>query len=111
MAEITDILTKVLERTSQDKLSWQSTADEEAFLAVLANSSITIFLDRRRDAILTILNAEGREIERLDSGTQEGGPWEKQLRELYSKARRIGLGVDTQLEDLLRELEARDDAA
>ena len=106
VAETTDILTRLLERTNQDKVGWQSTSDEDTFTAVLGNASVLILVDRTNAAILQILNQEGREIERLDSGTQEGQQWGYQLRELYSRARRIALGVDSQLDDLLQELEA-----
>lgn len=113
MAEISDILTTLLERTRQDKISWQSTADDSAFLAVVGKGSVMIIEDQLYENIfvLRILNSEGREIESMAGGSrsaqtnlEEG----VQLRELYSMARRIALGVDSQLDDLLKELQAGD---
>ena len=117
MAEISDILTTLLERTRQDKISWQLTADDYAFLAVFGKTSVMILeednefivISDRRPVVLRILNPEGREIERLSSGTMPGGnPTVTQLRELHSMARHIALGVDSQLDDLLKELQAGD---
>ena len=73
MADISVILTKLLERTNQDKISWQTTADEDAFLAVLGNSSVSISAQHSllisSEYILRILNHEGREIERIVTST------------------------------------------
>ncbi len=113
MAEISDILTKLLERTNQDRISWQTTADDQTFLAVLGNSSVSIDEDYDRYGgivyVLKILNKEGREIERINSNTssdEHGNTWRSELSELYIKARRVALGVDSQLDSLLQELEA-----
>ena len=110
MAEISDVLTKLLERTEQEKLSWQSTDDDSTFRADLDKASVTIEKDVFDDLFsLRIHNLEGREIESLVGGgrsTVTTPHEDQQLRELYDKARRIALGVDTQLEDLLKELEA-----
>lgn len=108
MAETSDILTKLLERTNQDKVNWQSTSEDDLFLAVLGNSSVTI---REYESFgpqysLRILNDEGRVIEGLMSESGEGANWYGEMHELYAKARRIALGVDSQLEDLLKELQA-----
>ena len=117
MAEISDILTTLLERTKQDKINWQTTADDYAFLAVFGKTSVMIreedsefdFTVVSKPLVLRILNPEGREIERLSSETLPGGnPTVTQLRELYSMARHMALGVDSQLDDLLKELQAGD---
>ena len=110
MAEIADILTTLLERTRQDKVGWQTTAEESTFVAVLGKASISIQATNYQETIiLRILNQEGIQIEsmvgvgRFAETTEEQ---DEQLKELYSKARRIALGVDSQLEDLLKELQA-----
>lgn len=104
MVEISEILTRLLERTNQDKVSWQTTADEDTFVAVFGNISVSITTDSEGYSYLQILNKSGTEIERLV-------PWGEtrylasDLSELYRKARRIALGSDSQLDELLRELE------
>ena len=106
MAEISDILIKLLERTNQDKVTWKHTSDERIFIAVLGKASVMIREDRNYDLLLRILNPDGREIDTLDSGTALGRQWAGQLSELYTKARRIALGGDKLLDELLKELEA-----
>ena len=119
MAEISDILTTLLERTRQNKVSWQTTADESAFVAVLGKASVIIEENTSSyvtligehvepGVILRVLDSEGRNLEQLHVGYREGGEWAEQLRELYSEAKRIALGVDSQLDDLLKELQAGD---
>ena len=108
MAEISDILATLLERTREDKVSWQTTAAESTFLAVLGKASVTIEESSfpEYNVVLRILNHEGRQIESLIIGPTTSPQQDQQLEELYSKARRIALGVDSQLEDLLKELES-----
>ena len=107
MAEISDILTELIDRTGRNKVNWQPTSDEQTFLASLGTASVMILEDQAGDAVLRILNLEGQEIERLDSGIEgEGRTWRNELRELYIMAKRVALGVDSQLEDLLQELRA-----
>ena len=110
MAEIADILTTLLERTRQDKVGWQTTVDESTFVAVLGKASVAIEnLEYEGTIALRILNQEGREIESMVGGGRSSQTIleeDEQLKELYSKARRIALGVESQLEDLLKELQA-----
>ena len=42
MAEIADIITKLLERTNEDKVSWKPTANEDTFVAVVGNISTSV---------------------------------------------------------------------
>jgi hypothetical protein len=106
MAEISDILTSLLERSKQDKINWQLTANEFLFLAVLGKTSVTIEeLSIERNMILRIRNQEGREIESLSTWPLMIEEQDKQLRELYREARRVALGVESQLDELLKELE------
>ena len=111
MADTSDILNKLLERTNQNKISWQTTADDKIFVAVLGNSSVSI--SEEFDIIVAgtvyvfrILNLQGREIERLSSDSTTSPTIMRQLQELHTKARRVALGVDSQLDKLLQELEA-----
>lgn len=106
MAEISDILVKLLERTNQDKVDWQSAADEAAFMAVFGNTSVVVSSDDLEGVIFKIVNQEGRVIEDISSDFGAGRDWSVELRELYSKARRLALGVDSQLDRLLQEIEA-----
>lgn len=105
MATIDEVLTKLLERTDEGRVNWKTTADERTFLAAFGNASVTIrgYTDGR--PTLSILNNAGVEIETLDGDEPSGREWHQELNELYQKARRVALGVDSQLDDLMRALE------
>lgn len=110
MADVADILSTLLERTNQDRIRWQTTADDETFLVVLGNSSVSISEGSvgsyPKQYTLKILNQDGREIERMDS--VQPSPYDYLLSDLYLKARRVALGVDSQLDTLLQELESEE---
>ncbi len=109
MAEIADIITKLLERTNEGKVSWKTSVDEKTFTAVIGSTST--LLSANDDALgnqqvrFRILDKQGREIERYDSLHQHDAEIGARLRELYTKAKRVALGVEDQLDELLRELE------
>ena len=64
MAEISDILTRLLERTDQDKVIWKSTVDERAFIAALGKNSVVVQQDYRVLGFeMRILDQQGREID------------------------------------------------
>lgn len=109
MAEISEILTTLVDRTNENKVLWQTTTNEDTFVALVGSLSVMInpVATNRggRGWRLEILNNEGRVIETLNSLTDDGSIWEEELQELYIKARRVALGTDSQLQGLLDELE------
>ena len=106
MAQISEILLKLLERTNQDKVIWKSTVDDRAFITVIGKNSVVIQQDDRLyDIEMRVLDQQGREIDRLQFEGAASATVQSQLRDLYHKARRLALGVDSQLDKLLQELE------
>lgn len=105
MAEITDILQRLIARTEAGKVPWQITSDDQTFMVVYNNLSAIILIDDVRDKVLKIVDSSGNEIERLDEGTQSGREWRLQLSDLHQLARRSALGVERKLSDLLSEIE------
>ena len=109
MAEIADIITKLLERTNEGKVSWRTSVDEKTFTAVVGSTSTLV--SARDDALrnqqvqFRILDRQGREIERYDTLHQYEAEIGACLRELYTKAKRVALGVEDQLDELLKALE------
>ena len=109
MAEIADILTTLVERSREDKISWRTSADESTFVAVLGKASVSIEEDYSQAMTLRILNQEGREIESMSRSVRSDQALLEelaQLQELYAMARRAALGVGSQLDELLKELQA-----
>lgn len=106
MAEITDILTKLLERTNQDKVNWKSAINERAYITVIGENSVVIQQDDRLYGIeMRILDDQGREIDRLQFEGAASALVQTQLNELFYRARNLALGVGNQLDKMLQELE------
>lgn len=108
MAKVADILTRLLEQTRQKKLNWKTTVDEQTFVAHFSNFSVMIALDRGIPS-LRVLDKTGREIEVLYGESPSTSSSETTaLEELHDEARRIALAVNSQLDELLKELESAD---
>lgn len=105
MAEITDVLLKLKERTNQGKVAWKATSEPQTFVATIGSNSAMVSLDFYANAVLSILNASGDEIEKFDSGVSDDDYWKGEASNLQRAARRIALGVDETLDELLDELE------
>ena len=114
VADITDKLAKLVERTRQNRVRWKTTADDDAFGAVVGNVSVIISsvqVDQYAYApMLKIVNKDGIDIEEL-SGESRVEPFQEVMWDLYRMARRVALGVDSQLDELLAELDKEDDEA
>lgn len=107
MAVITDVLTKLLELTKDNKIGWQTTSDEEAFAAIIGDLSAVILQDHWGDPTLKILNKAGVDIEQLYANENTNVELRFDLGELYIMAKRVALGVDSQLDELLSELDKK----
>ena len=103
MAEIAEIVAKLIERTDQGQLVWKSSVSEQSFYAMFSSVSVTISKDFGPYPTLRILDKTGREIYLLDS--QKSHQWREQLGILHEKARWVALDVASQLDELLTELE------
>ena len=105
MAAVNDVLNKLLEKTNENKIPWDTTADEDAFVAPLGNVSVMVDsweVSSQKYYIMRILNNMGTVIESLDSDEGQVYPV---LEDLYVKARRVALGTDSQLDELLTHLD------
>ena len=99
MAKIEEILERLHELSSEDKIAWSATADPSTFSAVLGNSS-AIISRGESNFHFKLLNSLGDDLDELYSGD-----WGNPLIEyLYELARRRALKVDAELDDVLVEL-------
>ena len=108
MVDVREIAAKLLERTNQNKINWRPTASERAFAAVIGNWSVSISASRtmvETSMSLRIHDSTGQFLEEFKATPGSEGPAFRQLRELHGKAKRSALGIDSQLEGLLAELE------
>ena len=103
MAQIGEVLTRLIQRTGEGGVPWQPTSDEQTFIVAYGNLSALIQIDSFGDTVLKIMNV-GNEIERLDSGVEVEDDISAQLTTLHQMARRDALGVDKQLDEFLDKI-------
>ena len=109
MAEIVDIVTKLWERTNQHKIEWDTTVNENTFLANIGDSSsVTVTslggpynVDHIR---FQILDERGRVLEEYATENEDESVKEK-LYDIYNEARRAALRIDSHLDELLAALD------
>ena len=105
MAEVTEIFSKLLERTRETKVLWKSTPSPQTFVAVIGDHSVMILVNDLGQAIFRVNNKTGETIETMSGIKYFTVGWQDQLRELHELARHIALNVDSELDKLLKALE------
>ena len=109
MVDIKEVVEKLLERTDQNKVVWESTVTENTFITVIGKLGVSISLPRSssiRDCIsFRVLDKTGEVLHEvnLDPFSDEVAYY--RLRELHIKAKQMALGGESRLEELLAELE------
>ncbi|EJN18241.1 hypothetical protein [Pseudomonas sp. GM80] len=105
-SKIVRIIKGVDRQTKSGKIDWEITETENVFQASFPNYSIRLSYDELEfgnDYWLTIINNEGIVIESV-SDVKLKDEFEgayKFMESLYANARRVALGVDKALDDLL----------
>lgn len=104
MANVQEIIPKLLERTDQGKINWGPTASEDTFAAVIGNWSVSVAIPRHiAMPTIRIHDGSGQLLEQLSLSRSDANY--RSLQELHRKAKRNALGIDRQLEGLLAELD------
>ena len=107
MIDLGQILVGLIQRTTEGKLKWSSSVENDRFVTSVDAISIVIVEIRGRDPNyrLDILNDEsGATIESLgfeDTSVEQ----DRQLARLYVLARRSAFDIDSTLEKLAKALE------
>ena len=97
MVEMSDIVSKLVERTEQDMVPWKATADDATFAASFGNLSVLIS-SYGGATRLSVHNEKGTEIDRSES------PPYRILDRLHGLAKRQALGTDEKLAELMEAL-------
>ena len=109
MADIIDVIDKLLERTNQNKIGWKSTVTENTFIAVVGKLGLSIRLPRPasiNDIVqFRVLDKTGEVVQELNADPIGNGATYYKLRELHQKARGIALDDESRLDELLAELD------
>ena len=104
MIELSDILAGLLKRTTEGKLKWSKTAQDDRFVTSVDAISIVIVEDNPRKYQLVILNESGETVDSLsylDTSEEE----DRDLAHLFVLARRSAFDIDATLEKLAKALE------
>ena len=107
------LIRRLSEKTQGGQLDWEATAQEDTFSVSFANYSVHISYDEREDNqyfMITIVDSAGNTIDQVDdsnfsSSDFSGENPEEFLRSIYSQARKIAMGVDEALDDILEEID------
>ena len=110
MVEMTDVVARLSQRTTEGGIPWKPTADESAFAASFGDMSLLVSLrtlvsgDTRTTTYkLSVLDEKGYEIESATCTVGRSGTYQA-LPEMYRTAKRQALGIDERLQDLMSRL-------
>ena len=103
MIDLSQILTGLLKRTTEGKVQWSRTVQNDRF--VTSFDAVSVMLgDADRGYLLEILDEEGEIVESL--GYQEtSAEQDEEMLRLYVLARRSAYNIDKTLQKLARALE------
>ena len=108
MDNLPEIVSQLLQRTKENKVVWETTVDNQVFLATLSSASVRMSQTLNRfdlyDVFLSVIDDYGHVLESIDTRGLEDS-LNSDLTELYELARQSALGIKKKLEELLRELE------
>ncbi|SPF42294.1 conserved hypothetical protein [Candidatus Sulfopaludibacter sp. SbA4] len=113
---LTTLIERLLDLTTEGKIKWEETADENVFLASVSHNVVTI--GRRRspedydswDYEIQVSDRQGRLVDETSSSdtsvTAEGGNPYVDLARLFEAARRKALDTDKVLAELISSLDS-----
>ena len=109
MADINDIVDKLLEKTDQNKINWRPTVTANTFIAAIGNVGVSISLPRQTVAeslvLFRVFSERGQAIQELSVDKTDNPYAHSKLMKLHSKAQQIASGNDPRLDELLAELD------
>ncbi len=112
MSALTDLIPRLMRATADGKIPWKPTAGD-AFEAATVSGSIRLESnDGGHPITLSILHPTRSVLDVIATDENRPGPWlpwEEQLLELYSEARREARGVNRVIEGIAKEFGLRAD--
>jgi|SRR5271165_2285425 len=103
--KLIDVAKALYERTVTGDLSWETTAKQGMFQVSFPNYSVLV-LEEDGDVTLKICNEQGQVVEELKESQAIASRFSN-MRELFEGARRIAMGAEHALDELLRNLGRR----
>ena len=111
MADMSQIVSRLNVLTNQNRVPWKTTSDKSAFVAVYGDLSVRIASrgdEPRNTIVLGVYDGQGNLIDSTsyDGSSLFGAFAFGELKPLYQSARRIALGADQSLSNLLERINA-----
>jgi hypothetical protein len=102
------LLQRIYDKTVQGELHWEPTANASVFVVAFARFSLSLqrVYEPAEDSdyvLLRISNDQGQTVEELSEGAAVRIGF-RDMSKLYERARRIAMGLDEVLDELLTEL-------
>jgi hypothetical protein len=99
----------LLDRTINGPIAWKETAEDGTYQVSFASNSLQIKEDGPdgKDIVIDLINDEGVAVDSFsdrDIETSEPGKYFRMMQDLYQRARRIALGSEQILDNILGEL-------
>jgi hypothetical protein len=99
----------LVERTMNGLIAWKETAENGTYQVSFASNSVQIKKDGPddEDIIIDLINDEGVAVDSFsdrDIEASEPGKYFRMMKDLYQRARRIALGSERILDNILGEL-------
>ena len=108
MANISDVIEKLLEKTEQNRINWKPTAAANTFAATIGSLGVSISVPRQTlaDSLvrLQVFNESGRIVQECIADSIDQPHDHGKLMKIHSKASQIASGNDPRLDELLSEL-------
>jgi hypothetical protein len=100
---------RIFEKTKNGELRWEATANSNVFAVAFPKYSVSLERvpetdDTRGFIVLRISNDRGQTVEEFSSWQASRSGFED-MAELFDRARRIAMGLNEALDELLRDLD------
>ena len=116
MADMKDVIERLMERTEEQRVPWKTTSDEDAFSATIGEMSVTIssqMLRRPRQESrpepmslrIAVLDGRWNEIASFEASRYSSRDYQKLL-SLWQSAKMSATGAHPLLDDFLNALDA-----
>ena len=112
MDKMTEIMTKLIEKSRDGKITWRDTAGKQKFLTMLGETGVAIDFDSATEVYeLQILDKRGRLIESVSAGyglliSRSEKKMRATMKDLHEIARRSALNIDSTLDEIASHLDA-----
>ena len=106
MPDMNDLLEKLLTRTDDRAVAWETTSVVDVFVAVIGPNSVRLStVGDNEYTRLQVLNSEGRVLDSLEVTQRSSAEFDAPLNRLLETARRLALGTDEVIDEILLDLD------